>query len=191
MGRVLCLLYSSALSSDTLKLTPAPVSTCRKLAHWIKTLLYYRCSVNPVDNRHYHSSSTGRHEVFLGGSCNPTTWRVDTAIPALHDAAVTYFNPQVEEWFPELIEIEEQAKMAATLLLFVVDNQTRAISSMVEIAYLAGRLYPGPLCTQASPSPLLVNPPLCYTHRPGSRFGGSCGGYLFRRSKCFRRDIVS
>lgn len=76
--------------------------------------------------------------MFLGGSCNPTTWRLDTAIPTLHNAAITYFNPQVDEWFPELIEIEEQAKMAATLQLFVVDNQTRAISSMVEIAYLAG-----------------------------------------------------
>lgn len=85
------------------------------------------------------SSSTGRHEVFLGGSCNPTTWRVDAAVPTLHNAGITCFNPQVDEWFPELIEVEEQAKMAATLLLFVVDSQTRAISSMVEIAFLAGQ----------------------------------------------------
>lgn len=77
--------------------------------------------------------------MFLGGSCNPTTWRLDTAIPALHRAAITYFNPQVDEWYPELIEVEEQAKTTVTLLLFVIDNQTRAISSMVEIAYLAGQ----------------------------------------------------
>ncbi len=77
--------------------------------------------------------------MFLGGSCNPTTWRVDAAVPTLHNAGITCFNPQVDEWFPELIEVEEQAKMAATLLLFVVDSQTRAISSMVEIAFLAGQ----------------------------------------------------
>ena len=59
-------------------------------------------------------------------------------IPYLHQAGLTYFNPQVEEWFPELIEIEEQAKCAASLLLFVVDSQTRAISSMVEVGYLIG-----------------------------------------------------
>lgn len=84
-------------------------------------------------------SPTSKHEVFLGGSCNPTTWRKDLAIPALSKAGVTYFNPQVDEWYPELIDIEEQAKTSAFLLLFVVDNKTRAISSMVEIAYLTGK----------------------------------------------------
>lgn len=65
---------------------------------------------------------------------------MDTAIPVLHKSSITYFNPQVDEWYPELIEVEEQAKTAASLLLFVIDNQTRAISSMVEVAYLVGEL---------------------------------------------------
>lgn len=77
-------------------------------------------------------------EVFLGGSCNPTTWRRDLAIPALHEEGVTYYNPQVEEWYPELIEVEERAKDSASLLFFVIDSQTRAVSSMVEIAFFAG-----------------------------------------------------
>ncbi len=78
------------------------------------------------------------HEVFLGGSCNPTTWRKEGAIPTLQAASITYYNPQVDHWSPELIEIEEYAKEAAKLQLFVVDNLTRAISSMVEIGYLSG-----------------------------------------------------
>lgn len=45
---------------------------------------------------------------------------------------------QVEEWYPELMEIEEQAKQAASVLLFVVDDKTRAVASMVEVAHLAG-----------------------------------------------------
>ena len=89
-------------------------------------------------------------------------------MPTLQNAAITYFNPQVDEWFPELIEVEEQAKMTASLLLFVVDNQTRAISSMVEIAYLAGQSYnPLYLYSQAAPPPFLC--------RSKGR-GGSCGG---------------
>lgn len=32
-------------------------------------------------------------EVFLGGSCNPTTWRADIAIPALKKLGITYYNP--------------------------------------------------------------------------------------------------
>lgn len=32
-------------------------------------------------------------EVFLGGSCNPTTWRADVAIPALDKCGITFYNP--------------------------------------------------------------------------------------------------
>lgn len=32
-------------------------------------------------------------DVFLGGSCNPTTWRADTAIPELEKQGFTFYNP--------------------------------------------------------------------------------------------------
>lgn len=32
-------------------------------------------------------------EVFLGGSCNPTTWRADVAIPALDELGISFYNP--------------------------------------------------------------------------------------------------
>lgn len=32
-------------------------------------------------------------EVFLGGSCNPTTWRADVAIPALTQLGISFYNP--------------------------------------------------------------------------------------------------
>lgn len=31
--------------------------------------------------------------VFLGGSCNPTTWRKNIAIPYLEKHGVTFYNP--------------------------------------------------------------------------------------------------
>ena len=31
--------------------------------------------------------------VFLGGSCNPTTWRKDIVIPFLKKHAITFYNP--------------------------------------------------------------------------------------------------
>lgn len=31
--------------------------------------------------------------VFLGGACNPTTWRKDVAIPFLEENHIPYFNP--------------------------------------------------------------------------------------------------
>merc|ERR1719181_175194 len=75
----------------------------------------------------------GAHgKVFLGGSCNPTTWRRDTAMPAFDAAGVPYYNPQVDDWTPELVQIEAEAKESAEVLLFVIDAQTRALASIVE-----------------------------------------------------------
>jgi len=76
--------------------------------------------------------------VFLGGSCDPTTWRRDIAIPLLSAHGVTYYNPQVDEWSPELVETEANAKAEARVLLFVIDGQTRAIASMLEAAEYIG-----------------------------------------------------
>ncbi|XP_046465689.1 uncharacterized protein [Neodiprion pinetum] len=76
-------------------------------------------------------------EVFLGGSCNPTTWRSDVAIPTLQRLGITYYNPQVSQWGPELIAQEYEAKQAARVLLFVIDNQTRNTAGIIEAAQLA------------------------------------------------------
>jgi len=78
------------------------------------------------------------YDVFLGGSCNPTTWRKDTAIPVLEAGGWSYYNPQVDDWTPDLIAIEAKAKARADILLFVVDDQTRALASMLEVSeYIA------------------------------------------------------
>ncbi|KAG5893114.1 hypothetical protein JTB14_019317 [Gonioctena quinquepunctata] len=77
-----------------------------------------------------------RCDVFLGGSCNPTTWRADTAIPELQKQGITFYNPQVSFWAPELVAQEYDAKQAASILLFVIDSQTRSTVGMIEVAYL-------------------------------------------------------
>lgn len=70
--------------------------------------------------------------VFLGGSCNPTTWRVDRALPFFDKADIKCYNPQVEEWYPELAVEEANAKEEAFVLFFVIDRQTRALASVLE-----------------------------------------------------------
>ncbi|CAL1268257.1 unnamed protein product [Larinioides sclopetarius] len=79
-----------------------------------------------------------KYQVFLGGSCNPTTWRKDIAIPTFKRLNITYYNPQVAQWGPELIELENQAKQNAEVMFFVIDNQTRSVASMIEAAQVAG-----------------------------------------------------
>ncbi|RLN53881.1 hypothetical protein BBJ29_008767 [Phytophthora kernoviae] len=70
--------------------------------------------------------------IFLGGSCNPTTWRRDVAMPLLDAAQVRYFNPQVDEWFDELVQIETRAKETAQIMFVVVDKLTRCLVSINE-----------------------------------------------------------
>lgn len=79
------------------------------------------------------------YQVFLGGSCNPTTWRHDQAIPYFQSRSVSFYNPQRADWTPELVEIEHRAKELAPLLFFVIDYDTRALASIVEVCYLAAR----------------------------------------------------
>ncbi|KAK2168035.1 hypothetical protein LSH36_21g07071 [Paralvinella palmiformis] len=95
--------------------------------------------------------------VFLGGSCNPTTWRHDYAIPFLKKHNISFYNPQVSDWKPELMEMEDQAKGVAEVLFFVIDNQTRSTSSMVEAAYLAGCGRQLILVIKGFESPVMIN----------------------------------
>ncbi|XP_071513314.1 uncharacterized protein raw isoform X3 [Panulirus ornatus] len=84
------------------------------------------------------SKSSPKYEVFLGGSCNPTTWRENVAIPMLKDQGISFYNPQVSHWEEALVELEYQAKQTASVLFFVLDRNTRNVASMVEAAYMAG-----------------------------------------------------
>ncbi|XP_049821271.1 uncharacterized protein LOC109602705 isoform X2 [Aethina tumida] len=96
---------------------------------------------NPLQHRKTSQHKTNNKclsncQVFLGGSCNPTTWRADTAIPELEKQGISFYNPQVTMWAPELVAQEHDAKQAASLLLFVIDSQTRSTVGMIEVAYL-------------------------------------------------------
>jgi len=77
--------------------------------------------------------------VFLGGSCNPTTWRKQIVIPLLEKQGITYYNPQVEKWNPSLVAEEAKAKESAELLFFVIDQRTLALASMIEVVELISR----------------------------------------------------
>ena len=77
--------------------------------------------------------------VFLGGACNPTTWRQQIAMPRFDAAGVVYYNPQVAEWHDGLIQLENDAKNTADTLLFVINDETRGVMSMTEATYYIGK----------------------------------------------------
>ncbi|CAH8830571.1 unnamed protein product [Trichobilharzia szidati] len=84
-----------------------------------------------------------RYDFFLGGACNPTTWRKDVVIPILESLGLSYYNPQVDVWSPDLIKLEKNAKLSSDILLFVFENwKTRGLVSLLEVIYLASQRKP-------------------------------------------------
>jgi hypothetical protein len=79
-------------------------------------------------------------QVFLGGACGGTTWRKRIAIPALEAAGVSYHDPQlgIGEWTEAHEDADMQAKDAADVLLFVINEETRGVATIGEVAYYLG-----------------------------------------------------
>lgn len=70
--------------------------------------------------------------VFLGGTCNESTWR-DELMPMLEDEGIEYFNPVVDDWTPDFIAIENQVKSKKeTIELYVITSQMTGVYSVAE-----------------------------------------------------------
>ncbi|EDV31821.1 uncharacterized protein Dana_GF14357, isoform F [Drosophila ananassae] len=136
---------SSSSSSKQQLQSPAAASTSSPAYNNKKpenhgTELRSTKSFSSVDDTKKKKNATNEPvEVFLGGSCNPTTWRADVAIPALKELGISFYNPQVSDWTPDLIELEHRAKEKARVLFFVMDSETRASAGAIEAAHIAGQ----------------------------------------------------
>jgi len=69
--------------------------------------------------------------VFLGGTCAGSTWR-DDLILLLEAKGIHYFNPVVEDWTPECVEIESHAKENAAYELYVITSDMAGVYSIAE-----------------------------------------------------------
>jgi len=70
------------------------------------------------------------HRVFLGGTCNNSTWRKDL-IPNLK---IDYFNPVVKDWTPEAQKNEEMEKhLKCDLQLYVITPRMTGTFSIAEV----------------------------------------------------------
>jgi hypothetical protein len=68
-------------------------------------------------------------KVFLGGTCNNSTWR-ERLIPMLD---IDYFNPVVEDWTPEC-QAEEirQKEHECNIHLYVITPKMKGVFSIAE-----------------------------------------------------------
>ena len=73
-----------------------------------------------------------RKKVFLGGTCNGSTWR-DKLIPMLH-TDIPYFNPVVEDWTEDCQVIEESEKWGpCNIHLYVITPDMKGTYSIAEL----------------------------------------------------------
>ena len=70
------------------------------------------------------------NKVFLGGTCNESTWRTDL-MPLLQ---LEYFNPVVEDWTPECQENETNEKEnKCNVHLYVITVLMTGVFSIAEV----------------------------------------------------------
>ncbi len=70
-----------------------------------------------------------KNEVFLGGTCNNSTWR-DELIPLLK---VEYFNPVVKDWNEEAQKLEVEKRESCDFVLYVITPEMKGVYSIAEI----------------------------------------------------------
>jgi hypothetical protein len=72
--------------------------------------------------------SNKKSKVFLGGTCNDSTWR-DVLIPLLK---IDYFNPVVKDWTPECLAREIYEREVCDVCLYVITPRMTGVYSIAE-----------------------------------------------------------
>lgn len=71
--------------------------------------------------------------IFLGGTCNNSTWRFDL-MPSLQELNIKYFDPVVDDWNDEAQENERKVKADPnTIELYVITKEMQGVFSIAEV----------------------------------------------------------
>ena len=72
--------------------------------------------------------------IGLFGTCGTSTWRKDF-IEKFEQHGIEYFNPQVDDWYPEFAKIEAQHLVKDDIILFPVTSETLGTGSLAESGF--------------------------------------------------------
>jgi len=77
--------------------------------------------------------------IGLFGTCGDSTWRQDLFIPQYESRGmvdgVDFFNPQVDDWKPELADIEADHLATDAIICFPVLSETYGLGSLAETGF--------------------------------------------------------
>jgi len=68
-------------------------------------------------------------KVFLGGTCNGSLWRNDL----IKDLKIDYFQPQAEDWTPEMMQKEIKQREECDFCLYVITPKMTGVYSIAEV----------------------------------------------------------
>ena len=76
-------------------------------------------------------------KIFLGGTCNNSTWREYYK----ENLKIDYFDPVVDDWTPECIKEEEKQKISAAFVLYTITPRMKGVYTICEMTE-SSILYP-------------------------------------------------
>ena len=68
-------------------------------------------------------------KVFLGGTCNNSTWREDL----ISKLKIDFFNPVVEDWTIECMEEELKQRKQCDICLYTISSEMKGVYSIAEV----------------------------------------------------------
>lgn len=68
-------------------------------------------------------------KVFLGGTCNESTWRDDL----IKELNIEFFNPVVEDWTPECMTEEIRQRESCDFVLYTITPKMLGVYSIAEV----------------------------------------------------------
>lgn len=68
-------------------------------------------------------------KVFLGGTCNNSTWRESL----IKNLKIDYFNPVVSNWTPECMDEEIKQRETCDFCLYVITPKMTGVYSIAEV----------------------------------------------------------
>ena len=75
------------------------------------------------------NSSVATKKVFLGGTCNESTWRERL----IKDLTIDYFNPVVDDWTPECMDEEIKQRKTCDFCLYVLTPKMTGVYAVAEV----------------------------------------------------------
>lgn len=83
----------------------SPLYTAHLALNALSCVSRWAARIQEFEDPSIHVNDYFEYDIFLGGACNPTTWRQTIAIPLCERAGVKYYNPQVDNWTPDLVSL--------------------------------------------------------------------------------------